>query len=263
MQRVLLSTVDLQKRFGNTVVADNISFDLNVGDRHAIIGPNGAGKTSFVGLLTGTLRPDGGRIHFAGHDITGQPTYRRVKSGIVRTFQVTNLFRNLTLLENLVLARTESAGVSTQMWRQVSRETEIISHAESVLDRLGLLDERHFKVSQISYGKQRLIEVGIALCLDPKLLILDEPAAGLPDKETGRLLEMIEQLPAELAIVMIEHDMELVKRFAEKITVLVRGRVLTTGSPGEVLASDEVRDVYLGDVTAQAEQFSPEGVPRA
>lgn len=246
--RPVLSTANLQKRFGNTVVADNISFAIGAGEQRAIIGPNGAGKTSFVGLLTGMLRPDSGSIQLAGQDITRQSAHRRVKLGIVRTFQITSIFRNLTVLENLFLARSENVGVSTAMWRPASSQDEILTTVESILERLGIADDRHRTVSEISYGKQRLIEVGIALCLDPKVLILDEPAAGLPDDETSRLLDIIKRMPSELAIVMIEHDMDVVKRFATEITVLVRGRVLMTGAPQDVLASEEVRDVYLGHI---------------
>jgi branched-chain amino acid transport system ATP-binding protein len=250
----LLRTVGVQKKFGNITVADDISLSLAVGERRAVIGPNGAGKTSFVGLLSGTLRIDSGRIELEGRDITRLNPAQRVKRGLVRTFQITSIFRNLSVLENLFLARSERMGASTGLWRAASSRTKIIDECEEILSRLGLIEDRHRTVSEISYGKHRLIEVGLALCLDPRVLILDEPAAGLPGDEADRLLDIIAELPDDLAILMIEHDMEVVKRFASQITVLVRGRVLMTGTPQDVLSSEEVREVYLGHVSAPMEE---------
>lgn len=245
---IILSTRNLSKRFGSTVVADNISFSLCTGERRSIIGPNGAGKTSFVGLLTGVVTPDAGSIWLGEREITKYPVNRRVKSGLVRTFQITSIFRNFTVLENLFLARSEHVGASKMLWRAASGEKEIYATIDAILERIGLTDQRHRTVSELSYGQQRLIEVGIALCLNPSVLVLDEPAAGLSDQETNRLIEIVDRLPQRLSIIVIEHDMEIVKRLASQITVLVRGRILMTDTPHNVLASKEVRDVYLGRV---------------
>ena len=245
-----LRTRGLVKRFGNLVVTDDVSFELAVGERRAVIGPNGAGKTSLVGLLSGTLRCDAGTIELAGEAVTHMAPAARVRRGLVRTFQITSIFRDFSVLENLFLARSEQVGASRGLWRSAASRTDVIEACEAILVRLGLADDRHRTVSEISYGKQRLIEVGLALCLDPRVLILDEPAAGLPHDEAERLLDIIGQLPADLAILMIEHDMEIVKRFASRITVLVRGRELMTGTPEAVLSSPEVREVYLGHVEA-------------
>lgn len=250
----ILRTRGLLKRFGNLTVTDDVSFDLALGERRAVIGPNGAGKTSLVGLLSGTLRCDAGTIELDGAEITHATPAARVRRGLVRTFQITSIFRDFSVLENLFLARSERAGTSRGLWRSAASRREVIEACEAILVRLGLADDRDRTVSEISYGKQRLIEVGLALCLDPRVLVLDEPAAGLPHDEAERLLAIIAELPNDLAILMIEHDMEIVKRFASRITVLVRGRELMTGTPDAVLSSDEVREVYLGHVEALDEE---------
>jgi branched-chain amino acid transport system ATP-binding protein len=211
-----------------------------------MIGPNGAGKTTFVGLLCGALRPDDGTITLLDRDITAEPTHRRVKAGLVRTFQVSSLFRSLTVLENVYLAASEHLGVARRMWRAAAHHREVIERAEQMIAQLGLVDDMHHRISEIAYGRQRLVEIGIALCLEPKVLVLDEPAAGIPSDQAARLLEVIELLPADMTIMLIEHDMQIVRRFATEVTVLVAGTVLMTGSPQDVMSNDEVRSVYLG-----------------
>jgi branched-chain amino acid transport system ATP-binding protein len=246
MSDVVLATRGLSKRFGALAVANDIDLELRAGERRAIIGPNGAGKTTLVALLSGILRPDRGTISLLGRDVTGERPDRRVKSGLVRTFQVSSLFRNLTVLENVYLAVSEHAGASRHMWRAAVRHRDVLDRAEQVIAQLSLADDRHRKISEIAYGRQRLVEIAIALSLEPKVLVLDEPAAGIPSDQAVRLLEVIELLPRDMAIVMIEHDMQIVRRFASVVTVLVAGTILMTGSPNEVMSADEVRSVYLG-----------------
>ncbi len=241
-----LETFDLCKTFGALKVVDRVSLRLPQGARHALIGPNGAGKTTLVQLLSGVLRADSGRILLAGADITTSSQQRRVKQGLVRTFQVTNLFRGLSVLENVFLAVSERQGASRQMFAAAGRRRDLIERAEAIIEQLGLAGDRHRRISEIAYGQQRLVEIAVALSLDPKVLLLDEPAAGIPSRETSLLLDAVERLPPDIAILMIEHDMHVVRRFAREVSVLVGGRILMTGLPHEVMSSQEVHSVYLG-----------------
>lgn len=241
-----LEARNLHKRFGALHVTDDVSFELAAGARHALIGPNGAGKTTLLGLLSGTLTADGGKVFLMGHDVTLNGPASRVKRGLVRTFQISKLFGNLTVFENLYLPCNEFAGTSSSMFVPAARNSAVIDRAEKLLGELGLSPVRDNLVSEISYGQQRLVELGIALSLDPKVLLLDEPAAGIPSSEVGIILSAIERLPAEIAVLLIEHDMQIVRRFASKVTVLVSGAVLISGTPDEVMASEEVQRVYLG-----------------
>jgi branched-chain amino acid transport system ATP-binding protein len=246
MTAVALETTSLCKSFGALQVANNITFRLPAGARHALIGPNGAGKTTFVQLLSGVLRSDSGRIFLMGEDITFSSQRHRVKLGLVRTFQVTSLFRGLTVLENVYLAVSEHYGVSRDMFGSAGKQFKLLERAETIIRQLGLADDMHRKIVEIAYGRQRLVEIAIALSLEPKVLLLDEPAAGIPTKEISILLDAIDCLPRDIAILMIEHDMHVVRRFATEVTVLVNGAVLMTGMPNEVMSSEEVRTVYLG-----------------
>jgi branched-chain amino acid transport system ATP-binding protein len=246
MSEVALETAGLQKSFGALVVADNINLRLQKGARHALIGPNGAGKTSLVGLLSGVLRPDAGRITLKGQDITKLPAARRVKHGLVRTFQLNNLFRKFTVLENVYLAASEQRHASFDLWSAAGKRRDLLQHSERIIELLGLTSNMHHKVSELAYGHQRMVEIAIALSLEPKVLLLDEPTAGVPRAEMGRLLDLVERLPAEMAILLIEHDMQVVRRFASRVTVLVAGAILMSGSPRDVMASEEVQAVYLG-----------------
>jgi branched-chain amino acid transport system ATP-binding protein len=241
-----LSTRGLSKRFGTVVAADGIDFELHAGERRALIGPNGAGKTSFVGLVSGTLRPDDGTVLLAGRDVTRLPRDRRVKAGLARTFQITSLFDKLTARQNLYLAISERTETSSAMWTPAAGERSIIDEIDDILLRLDLIEERDRRIAELAYGRRRLLEIGIALSLRPKVLILDEPAAGLRADDVTRMLDVIGQLPSDIAILMIEHDMQVVKHFASRVTVLVRGAVLMTGTPADVMAADAVRSVYLG-----------------
>jgi ABC-type branched-subunit amino acid transport system ATPase component len=246
MTGAVLATRGLVKRFGALVVTDHIDFELRAGERHAVIGPNGAGKTTFVGLLSGTLQPNEGTISLLGRDITNERLDRRVKAGLVRTFQISSLFRTLSVLENVYLAASEHLGTARQMFCPAAHRRDVLDRAEQVISSLGLADDMHRRISEIAYGRQRMVEIALALCLDPKVLVLDEPAAGIPAKETAQLLDAIERLPKQIAILMVEHDMQVVRRFASHVTVFVSGAVLVTGSPQEVMSNEHVRSVYLG-----------------
>jgi branched-chain amino acid transport system ATP-binding protein len=242
-----LETRGLSKSFGALAVANAIDFRLEPGARHALIGPNGAGKTSFVNLVTGALAPSAGQILLDGSAVTALPQAARVKRGLVRTFQVTQLFRGLSVLDNVSLAVGERRGLGGDWWRPVGVHRDAIEEAYALLDQLGLAEEALRPVSTLAYGRQRLTELAVALGLAPKVLLLDEPAAGVPSGETGLIIEAIEHLSADIALLIIEHDMDLVFRLARRITVLVQGRVLVEGAPAEIAADARVRQVYLGE----------------
>ena len=247
MSDAALQTVALRKNFGALRVANGIDFRLESGARHALIGPNGAGKTSFVNLVSGALAADEGRILLGGADVTSLSQERRVKRGLVRTFQITALFRGLAVLENVAMAVSERMGTAWHMLRPAGSRRAVMDEAYALLERMGLADEALKPVRELAYGRQRLIEITVALGLQPRVLLLDEPAAGVPSGETGRIVEMVESLPPDLALLIIEHDMDLVFRLARRITVLMRGRVLTEGMPAEIAADPRVREVYLGE----------------
>jgi branched-chain amino acid transport system ATP-binding protein len=244
-----LQTEKLCKSFGALSVADNISFRLAPGARHALIGPNGAGKTTFVNMLTAAIAPSSGRILLGGEDITKVNQAARVRRGLGRTFQVTTLFRKLPVLDNIALGIAEREGVARRMWKPASRHGEIIAEASQLLSTLGLAADARTPVQDLPYGRQRLVEIAIALGLKPKVLLLDEPAAGVPSQDSHHVLDVLAGLPADIAILIIEHDMDLVFRFASRITVLVQGQVLVEGTPQEIAADRRVRDVYLGEAT--------------
>ena len=246
MSVVALAAKGLTKRFGGLIVNHNIDLVLARGARRALIGPNGAGKTTLVGLLSGAIRADAGTIALFGDDITRDNPARRVKRGLVRTFQVSNLFMQLSILENIFLAVSEQAGVTRDLWRPTAKRGALIECADAIVEGLGLGSDRHRRIAEIAYGRQRLVEIGIALALQPKVLLLDEPAAGIPTGDVGILLRAMEALPPDIAILLIEHDMQIVRRFATEVTVMVQGRVLATGAPADIMTSAEIRSVYLG-----------------
>ena len=242
-----LETRGLHKSFGALTVANAIDFRLERGARHALIGPNGAGKTSFVELVSAKLRPDAGRILLDGADVTDLPQAARVKRGLARTFQITALFRRLSTLENVTLAVCERQGIAGDLVRPAGHHREAVEEAHALLERLGLEDEALRPVNMLAYGRQRLVEIAVSLALSPKVLLLDEPAAGVPSGESGTIIEVIERLPDDIALLIIEHDMDVVFRVAQRITVLVRGSVLAEGPPEKIARDPEVRRVYLGE----------------
>ena len=242
-----LETIGLHRRFGALIVANDIHFRLDTGARHALIGPNGAGKTTFINLITGRLAPSAGRILLNGDDITALPQAARVRRGLGRTFQINTLFKALSVLENVCLAVGERQGVGGAMFRLVGSHRAIIEESYALLERLRIADDALVPVKELPYGKQRLVEIAIALGLKPSVLLLDEPAAGVPSAESTIILDVIEQLPSDIAVLIIEHDMELVFRFARRITVLVQGSVLVEGTPDEIANDTRVREVYLGE----------------
>jgi ABC-type branched-subunit amino acid transport system ATPase component len=249
MSEPRLETKRLCKSFGALAVATNIDFRLEQGARHALIGPNGAGKTSFVNLVTGMLAPSAGNILLGGEEITRLPQAARVKHGLVRTFQINALFRRLTVLENVTLAIAEREAVADDFLKPAGSYRGVIDEAYAILESLGLADEALRPVNELAYGRQRLTEIAVSLGLKPKVLLLDEPAAGVPSSETGAIIDMIERLPSDIALLIIEHDMDLVFRLAKRITVMVQGKVLVEGPPEQIAADARVREVYLGERT--------------
>jgi branched-chain amino acid transport system ATP-binding protein len=244
---IALETRRLCKSFGALTVAAEVDFRLQTGARHALIGPNGAGKTTFVNMLTGALAPSSGRILLGGEDVTGVAQAMRVKRGLGRTFQINALFRRLSVLDNVALAVAERRGAAWRMWRAASAHRELRDEAAELLATLGLAGDSEQRILDLPYGKQRLVEIAIALGLKPKVLLLDEPAAGVPSVESHRILEVLDRLPGHIAILIIEHDMDLVFRFARRITVLVGGEVLIEGPPEEIARDRRVHQVYLGE----------------
>jgi branched-chain amino acid transport system ATP-binding protein len=242
-----LETQGLCKSFGALPVASDINFRLENGARHALIGPNGAGKTSFVNLVTGVFESNAGRILLGGEDITHLSQAARVKRGLVRTFQISALFRRLSLIENVTLAIAEREGTAGDLLRPAGHYRLVIEEGYALLESLGLAADALRPVNELAYGRQRLADIAVSLGLKPKVLLLDEPAAGVPSGETGAIIDMIERLPADIAFLIIEHDMDLVFRLAKRITVLVQGSVLVEGTPQDIAADPRVRQVYLGE----------------
>ena len=246
----VLQTNRLCKSFGALTVAADIDFALLPGARHALIGPNGAGKTTFVNLLTGRLAPSSGTVTLAGQDVTRFAQAERVRRGLGRTFQINTLFGAMSVLDNVALGVAERLGPAGNWWRPASAYADVRDEAMRLLGVLGIADDASQRVLDLPYGKQRLVEIAIALGLNPKVLLLDEPAAGVPKIESERILEALGQFPTDIAILIIEHDMDLVFRFAERITVLVQGEVLCEGTPDEIGRDARVREVYLGEAHA-------------
>jgi ABC-type branched-subunit amino acid transport system ATPase component len=244
--RPLLETRDLCRNFGALMAARHIDFQLESGARHALIGPNGAGKTTFVNLLTGVIRPTSGAVRLRGRDITHLGQAGRVKLGIARTFQINRLFRGLSVLENVYLAVAERVGAAPSMLRPAGRRQDVIDESMHLIETLKLASDAGHRVAELPYGRQRLVELAIALGLRPEVLLLDEPAAGVPSAESHIILEALARLPEHIAVLIIDHDMDLVFRFARHITVMVGGGIFASGSPREIAVNPDVRSVYLG-----------------
>lgn len=247
MDTATLETRDLNRSFGSNPVIANVNFTLRPGERRALIGPNGAGKTTFVNLLTGRLRASSGNVLLNGADITDLDEASRIRLGIGRTFQITSLFPKMTVRENVFLAVAESDGIAGSLLRSVFKYDPQLARVDELVHRVGLSDVAHVPAQLLPYGRQRLLEIAIALALRPKILLLDEPAAGIPTAESHLILDIIATLPKEIAVLLIDHDMDLVFRFAQQITVLVQGSILVEGAPGDIATDPRVREVYLGD----------------
>jgi len=244
-----LRTEGLSKHWGGFKANSEVSITLAASARHALIGPNGAGKTTFINLLTGVYTPTAGEVYLDGQKVTALPQHQRVKRGMTRTFQINTLFPGLTVLESVVLAICERKGLAYHWWRTVASCRDEAEEAMELLTRLRLARDADQLTRNLPYGKQRLVEIALALATRPKLLLLDEPAAGIPTAESRELFAVIDQLPRDVTILFIEHDMGLVFRFAERITVLVGGKVLTEGTPEEIARDRRVKEVYLGEAT--------------
>jgi branched-chain amino acid transport system ATP-binding protein len=243
----LLQIEALTKRFGGVVASDTISLEVPKGELHAIIGPNGAGKSTLIGELTGEIIPDAGRIRFDGADITVLPTYRRSRLGLARSFQITSLFLDFTALDNVALAAQAHDGHSFHFWGNARKVTHLRLAAQTALSRVGLADRANVLVSRLSHGEQRELELAVALATRPQLLLLDEPMAGLGITESARMVKLLQELRREVTIVLVEHDMDAVFALADRISVLVYGRVIASGTPSEIRQNEEVKRAYLGD----------------
>ena len=241
-----LETRGLCKRYGAIEVTRNVDLRIERGARHALIGPNGAGKTTFVNLVTGVVAPTAGSIYLEGRDVTQASPQKRVAGGLARTFQINTLFTELTVAENVAIPLGQRMGIAWKLWGKPAHHAGVVEEAAALLEQLGLLPLASRRVNELAYGQRRMIEIAIALALKPQVLLLDEPAAGIPNGESGVILDLLERLPEDISILFIEHDMNLVFRFAKKITVLVEGSVLTEGTPADIRADERVRNVYLG-----------------
>jgi branched-chain amino acid transport system ATP-binding protein len=250
MPEALLQVDNLHKRFGGIVATDNLALAIPSGELHAVIGPNGAGKTTLIAQLAGQLRPDSGAIRFAGQDITTLPVYKRSGLGLARSFQITSLFLDLSVLDNVALAVQAHAGHSFRFWADARKEAALRDPARAALARVGLAARADQRAADLSHGEHRLLELAMALASSPRMLLLDEPMAGLGPEESARMVEMLRALKKEFTILLVEHDMEAVFALADRITVLVYGRVIASGPPTDIRANQQVRDAYLGEQEA-------------
>jgi branched-chain amino acid transport system ATP-binding protein len=243
----ILEIEGLTKRFGGVLASDGISLALPRGELHALIGPNGAGKTTLIGQLTGEIAPDEGRIRFDARDVTALPVYRRSQLGLARSFQIASLFPEFTALDNVALAVQAHAGHSFRFWRDARRERELREQARDALIRAGLVARADVAVSDLSHGERRQLEIAMALATRPRMLLLDEPMAGMGPEESTRLVEMLRQLKGGITILLVEHDMDAVFALADRISVLVYGRIIASGEPAAIRADAAVREAYLGE----------------
>jgi branched-chain amino acid transport system ATP-binding protein len=242
----LLQVRGLTKRFGGLVATDSLDLDITAGEVHAIIGPNGAGKTTLIGQLSGALAPDGGSIRLREADITRLSAHDRVRRGVARSFQVTNVFREMSAVDNVALAVQARSGSSFRFWRAVTDERHLFEQGRELLARVGLRDRADIVAGMLAHGEQRQLEVALALATRPTLLLLDEPMAGMGPDESTRMVELIASLRGALTIVLVEHDMDAVFRLADRVSVLVYGRLLATGTTDDIRINDDVKRAYLG-----------------
>ncbi|HEX6691066.1 MAG TPA: ABC transporter ATP-binding protein [Burkholderiales bacterium] len=244
----LLSVEKLSKSFGALRASDGIDFEVREGETHAVIGPNGAGKTTFISQLAGMLRPDGGRIAFAGEDITRLPAPRRARRGLARSFQITSIYLEFSALQNVALAVQAHAGHSFRFWRDARNDAALLDPARRALEEVGFDSSRFgIQAANLAHGEQRQLEVAMALATRPRLLLLDEPMAGMGIEESQRMIALLASLKRRQTIVLVEHDMDAVFRLADRISVLVYGRVIATDTPEKIRANEEVRRAYLGE----------------
>lgn len=246
----MLEVKGVSKHFGGLYALNEASLSVRAGEVHALIGPNGAGKTTLIHVLSGALTPERGQIVFNGQDLTHKPMHTRVALGLARSYQITNIFPRLTVLDNVTIAvqaRTRDWGSSFRFWRPFSIDAAIIAEAHQLLAQVALADKAERRAAQLSHGEQRCLEVALVLATQPKLLLLDEPMAGMGPEESARMVELIERLAQRVTVLLVEHDMDAVFRLADRVSVLVGGRVIATGTPDAVRADAEVRRAYLGD----------------
>ena len=246
----MLRLEGVSKRFGGVVATDRVSLEVRTGEVHALIGPNGAGKTTLVGLISGALASDGGEILFEDKDITGVKQHDRVRAGLARSYQVTSIFRMLSVLDNLALAVQARSGSSFSFWRPLEKETRLFDEARSLLEQVNLQSRATAVAGTLSHGEQRALEVGLALATRPRLVLLDEPMAGMGPEESRRMIELIERIRASVTVLLVEHDMDAVFRLADRISVMVDGRMIATDTPEKIRLNAEVRKAYLGDELA-------------
>ena len=247
MTEPLLETRGLRKTFGALVATDHVGFDVRAGETHAVIGPNGAGKTTFIKQLSGELRPDSGRVRFAGEDITTLSVPRRSHKGLARSFQITSIYRDFSALDNVALAVQAHAGHSFRFWRKAREDAALREPARAILDKVGLVARADVIAANLAHGEQRQLEIAMALATQPRLLLLDEPVAGMGTDESQRMIEFLAGLKGDKTIVLVEHDMDAVFSLADRISVLVYGRIIATGTPAEIRANAGVRAAYLGE----------------
>ena len=254
MAEPLLKVQGLVKRFGGLVATDKVSLDIRHGEIHALIGPNGAGKTTLIAQLSGSLASDEGRLGFDGSDISALPQHERVRRGLARSYQITSIFKKFSVLNNVALAVQARSGTSMSFWRPLAAETALFEEAAELVRRVGLGGREHAMAGNLAHGEQRQLEVGLALATQPKLILLDEPMAGMGPEESVRIIELIEKVREEVTVLLVEHDMDAVFRLADRISVLVNGRLIATGEPEAIRNNAEVKRAYLGDdvTTARA-----------
>ena len=247
MSTPLLEVRALQKRFGGVVATDGVTLDVRRGELHALIGPNGAGKTTLIHQLSGFLAPDAGEILFDGANVVARSFHDRVHLGLARSYQITSIFKAFTVLDNVALAVQARSGSSFSFWKPLASESALFDEARTLLDQVGLGGKADVLAGNLAHGEQRQLEVGLALATQPKLLLLDEPMAGMGPDESERMIELIQGLKQSIALLLIEHDMDAVFRLADRISVLVSGRVIATGLPAEIRENAEVKRAYLGE----------------
>ncbi len=246
----MLEVKNLRKRFGGVAASDGVSLEVRQGEVHALIGPNGAGKTTLIAQLSGSLKADGGEIRFQNENITDLPQYLRVRAGLVRSYQITSIFGRFSVLDNLALAVQARTGSSLSFWRPVSAETALFDEARAVAAEVGLAGKEHAPAATLAHGEQRALELGLALATRPRLVLLDEPTAGMGPEESQRMIELVNRLRVRLTVLLVEHDMDAVFRLADRISVLVNGRVIATDKPSDIRKNPQVIRAYLGEEAA-------------